>query len=266
MASRNETKSQNAIKQILKRFPKANIRYINLDLAQFACLLVSTKWVNDRCEEIINTERFTEARIPYKLQKSLSPRTWIDIKPSPRFIRKTTTHGNVLSALESATLYHSFMNHLSKEVSIECMLSLTEFMQFRHHVRDTLLPDTVNDGNVSNDCEDGDDVAMKDLFEIVLSPDIPMSWIVCNEKWGEKRKAYALYKKYIEVGSEFEINIASGHRGYYTRIMSDYDAFRRRANISDKELMCLFDTCCREMVYLMSDAMTRFQQLAIADQ
>eukprot|EP01083_Nonionella_stella_P301665 1036165_1 len=32
MASRNETKSQNAIKQILKCFPKANIRYINLDL------------------------------------------------------------------------------------------------------------------------------------------------------------------------------------------------------------------------------------------
>merc|ERR1712228_912049 len=126
-----------------------------------------------------------------------------------------------MGMLSSSLTYNAFINHLSKEYSIECLLSLTEMIQFREYLIHKLY---------SKGFED-------DKLRIVLASDIPKSYIVENKQWDDKEKAYLLYTKYIRSGAELQINIPAEQRLKYDQLMGNYIEFMGNGTISNMELI-----------------------------
>lgn len=226
---------------------------------QFCTVLVSTYWVNSKCDQIIDSHRYQIYKIPNKLQLNLDQKHCIEIQPqqsaetspirngSDTFDEDENDHLTLYEMLSSSLTYNAFINHLSKEYSIECLLSLTEMIQFREYLIHKLY---------SKGFED-------DKLRIVLASDIPKSYIVENKQWDDKEKAYLLYTKYIRSGAELQINISAEQRLKYDQLMGNYIEFMGNGTISNMELIKLFDSCCTQMVYLMIDSKKRFQQTPI---
>lgn len=74
-----------------------------------------------------------------------------------------------------------------------------------------------------------------------------------------KLVANMLYKKYIEVGSELEINIAAGLRKRLRDTLSDKDKLMKNNNINLNELLLLFEKPKDEMKSLLNFSHTRFK-------
>ena len=89
------------------------------------------------------------------------------------------------------------MQHLVNEFSMECLISLIEFQQFKVHLIETFHIQDV------------------DVQIVGFTDTVPKSDIVYSEEAETanvilssfKIKAHKLYSKYIETGSEYEINI-----------------------------------------------------------
>ena len=149
--------------------------------------------------------------------------------------------------LSSSVTYNAFINHLSKEYSIECLLSLTEMIQFREYMIHKFYPKGFE----------------ADKLRIKLASDIPKSFIVTNKRWDDKEKAYLLYTKYIRSGAELQINISAEERLKYDQMMGNYQEFMENGTIENMDLIKLFVPCCKQMIYLMIDSRKRFQQTAV---
>eukprot|EP00487_Bulimina_marginata_P010379 TRINITY_DN5329_c0_g1_i1.p1 TRINITY_DN5329_c0_g1~~TRINITY_DN5329_c0_g1_i1.p1 ORF type:complete len:124 (-),score=16.57 TRINITY_DN5329_c0_g1_i1:191-562(-) len=98
---------------------------------------------------------------------------------------------------------------------------------------------------------------------IDLAADIPQSYIVENEQWGDKEKAYLLYTKYIQIGAEFQINISAEQRIKYDVLLGDYQEFMQDISVSTQDLIDLFVPCCTQMMYLLLDSTKRFEETAV---
>ncbi len=86
------------------------------------------------------------------------------------------------------------MSHLSKEFSIECLLSLTEFVQFRKYMLS--LYDTSK-----RQCHSPIIASQYPSINIKISQHIPQSNIVFNKYFTNKEKTWKLWAKYIKNGS-----------------------------------------------------------------
>eukprot|EP00486_Rosalina_sp_Unknown_P003754 CAMPEP_0201575956 /NCGR_PEP_ID=MMETSP0190_2-20130828/21443_1 /ASSEMBLY_ACC=CAM_ASM_000263 /TAXON_ID=37353 /ORGANISM="Rosalina sp." /LENGTH=164 /DNA_ID=CAMNT_0048006225 /DNA_START=894 /DNA_END=1388 /DNA_ORIENTATION=- len=132
---------------------------------------------------------------------------------------------------------------------MECLLSVIEFQQFQKYVLRHI---------------EQKDVDIQFLFEI--HDDIPTSLIV-EEQESEpddiilcaKLKAYKLYKKYIEIGSEFELNISSKMRGDLGKVLNDRNVLIK-ANVTFEDLLKIFDEVKVEMVQLLRGSLIRFRE------
>eukprot|EP01083_Nonionella_stella_P015277 42748_1 len=248
--------------------------------SQFVAMLISTFWVNIKCEDIIESHRYQIYHISPKLQLDLHQKHLIAIQPqdtqltiknaaaiSIQTASRTRSYktsdtlsdstgdsyrDSLYDILSDGVAYHEFIKHLSKELSIECLLSLTEFVQFREHVTNEMIKD--NENPCWSDSEP---------WIVELAHDIPQSFIVSYKESSNKEKAYLLYSKYIKTGAEHEINISAEHRGRYKSLFQNYDRFIQNDQITNRNLVCLFTPCCKEMIYLMIDARKRFQQTPI---
>ena len=276
--------------------------------AQFMAIMFSTAWVNNRCNHIIEDHRYEIHKISSKLRLNIEQKHCIEIQPKPvkdddcggvnvrndtfdsstkgssgrEFLDDHSNGGQsyrdgIFDILSNSATYNEFMKHLSKEFSVECLLSLTEFIQFRDYIK-SQIDDTVHDYNDDMDDDDDDDddgiqchrrksrkngsESYEELM-IKLPSDIPYSYIVENKEWNNKEKAYRLYTKYIENGSELEINISAEQRMYYDHLMEDYDIFMNNQQVTNRELIDLFIPCCTQMIYLMIDSRKRFEETAI---
>ena len=155
---------------------------------QFTAIMISTLWVNNRCEKIIKNHRYCIHKISSKLHLNLEQKHCIEIQPkniSPvdsmdideidnkNIIndRKSFRDG-LYDILSLSITYNAFINHLSKEFSVECLLSLTEFIQFRDYMIDKI--ELINN-------ESGNNSYSSDELLIELPCDIPQSYIVTNE-------------------------------------------------------------------------------------
>ena len=116
----------------------------------------------------------------------------------------------VFESLSSSNFYYGFIQHLSREMSVECLLSVTEFVQFREWVKET-----------TNDYVEKED--SDDQFSVQLPSNIPKSWIVANEEWNSKQKAYEL----IRNCGEFKENVT-----FYLSIIARFGI--GTVDISDK--------------------------------
>eukprot|EP01084_Bolivina_argentea_P302051 521301_1 len=150
-----------------------------------------------------------------------------------------------------------FINHLSNEYSMECLLALIEITQFQNYVEAHFMD--INIETIK------DDIYIDKRIQFPAS--IPISDIieakeqnVSNDYLIEaKMKAYKLYTKYIEFGSEFEINISSKQRNTIVNIIKDFDYFIG-LNINAEELWKLFEESKYEMIKLLSFSLGRLKQ------
>eukprot|EP01084_Bolivina_argentea_P258959 436779_1 len=160
---------------------------------------------------------------------------------------KEITLQHILSKIEYIC---SFMEHLSREFSNECLLSMIEFIQYRNTIKSA-----DHDNHTKNALIDAR--LNEELREIKLPLDIPKSSIVFDNELNDKAKAELLYNKYIKIGCEYEINISSKNRNALAEIFenSQYDKDNNKA-FSDP---FIFDRTCEDMVRLLSYSFSRFQ-------
>lgn len=98
---------------------------------------------------------------------------------------------------------------------------------------------------------------------IEFASNVPKSEIVYFFTKGDlqsfKVKAHALYEKYIDEGSKFEINVSSGMRGELYRKMHD-QAEWVATEVTAEELSKIFDRVMHEMLMLLWQSQGRFQR------
>ena len=161
--------------------------------------------------------------------------------------------------LKEKKSFKLYMKHLIKEFSMECLISLIEFIQFREHIIQVL---------------DVDDAEVMDSVEYRFPENVPLSDIVHsrddeNDTLSDlenangnmrllKAKVYRLYCKYIEVGSAFEINLAYKTRSGFVQLMGDEQEWMD-TNIDKLELIKIFDSCIYEMKKLLDSSKHRFK-------
>ena len=88
-----------------------------------------------------------------------------------------------------------------------------------------------------------------------LASCIPKSTIVYDERDDFKTKGYKLYKKYIQVGSEWEINVNSSLRKALQQKFDNDMTIKWDNNT----LYTLFDRCNDEMLKLLGYSISRFK-------
>ena len=217
---------------------------VTMNISTFLMLFVSTVLLQKSLKNVNNTSNTLIVR-----QKSGSA-----TEPN---------EGNIDAMLSTESSIHAFMVHLSKEYSMEILLSYIELNQFQSYLIE----------NIKSELEQ---VSM-DIIDVVTFPDnIPQSEIIYGEKElilvdtisgnhkddpfldNAKIKAHRLYKKYIKQGSEFEINISSTERLRLTNLLGDLDVLLS-CNVQLKDLLLIFENCKQEMRVLQTFALARYK-------
>ena len=189
-----------------------------------------------------------------------SPNNDDNSNPTNESSEDVVTPSSLDMVLSDSTLIHHFMVHLSKEYSMELLLSYIEMTQFQKYIAKYMK---------DHDCDVKDiDIALPNF------PDnIPMSEIIEAEEEivivgdtdsddrfidNAKIKAHKIYNKYIRQGSEFEVNISSAERGRLANLLHKLEVLMSY-NMNLRDLMLLFEKCKMEMKLLQSFSCTRFR-------
>ena len=199
-----------------------------------------------------------------------------------------------------------FMHHLAREFSVECLLSIVEFIQFQNYIfqetrriqneRKKKMDNNNNDNNnkleILNDIvQEMESKLLQIKFQIRLPHTIPNSdafdqVLICNDESSNnnnnnnnnnsnknnddisyesililngKKIAYKIYKKYVKVGADYEINIQSRTRKRLMTQIDNYFAWINDKNVDIVSLFYLFEQCFKEMIALLNGCLTRFR-------
>eukprot|EP01083_Nonionella_stella_P041537 112564_1 len=158
-------------------------------------------------------------------------------------------HGSIRDVMRESESLNAFMQYLLEEFSMECLLSVLEFEQFKAHLMDTL--------KVECTCSD--------IAKIEFADDVPLSDIVYKDVTGDgvlefKIKAYHLYRKYIASSSEFAINISSRTKKILDGLMSNYDEWIASDECTNAmDLVKIFEGAQKEMMVLLKNSNSRFK-------
>ena len=184
-------------------------------------------------------------------------------------------------------LFGLYMQHLIKEFSMECLLAVVEFTQFKKHAIDTFFKKHAIDTSFSNININVDDFENSDYYNtdhlFVFPENVPLSDIVygygtedlsiditvepptnSNSETDKtllllfKDKAHKLYHKYIAVGSGFEVNISYKMRAELTKLLGQYHQCINNDELKERELINIFNECIDEMIQLLQDSKSRF--------
>lgn len=155
--------------------------------------------------------------------------------------------------LNNESSFDLFMRHCGNEHCTECVLSLIEIIQFKAEIYKKLSSQGKSD-QVVTDCQIEDDT-------FTLPIKCPKSDIVFNPKLNFKGIARELYKKYIQVGSDWEINISYHTRKRLNRIFEDEQKWQSNKDYDDiAKLFDVFEKCINEMTSIIRAAFQRFKQ------
>eukprot|EP01083_Nonionella_stella_P066663 175768_1 len=149
--------------------------------------------------------------------------------------------GKVLSTQDTM---HLFMVHLSKEFSMELLLSLIEIEQFQQYV--------LNDAECVMDLKD------MPYKAIALPHNVLMSSIVESD-CSVKKKAFQIYRKYVANDSQFQINISFDTQQRLSTIFSDEESLEANQGIKIKDIFGQFELVKMDMFRLMIHSYTRFK-------
>eukprot|EP01083_Nonionella_stella_P040801 110602_1 len=199
---------------------------------------------NNHEEEEDDDEEEDEIRMPVLVFMHRQKKHLEDIEIS----QKIKLH-RILSANESFTL---FMQHLSRESFMACLLSFVEYVQFKQLLADNLID--INRGTFGN---------------AKLAPSIPKSVIVhsspSNEAYDDQQKllkeykcrAYMLYNKYIKDGAEFQLDLPSDYKSALDPQIGELDKWVNSAINSD-QLFHIFDNVIFSQYQIMWKSYQRF--------
>jgi len=219
------------------------------------------------------------------LRKNSKRKMTDDDKPKPIHLKHI---------LKKSEYLEVFINHLSHEFSLECILAYIELMQFKSLIQSQ--QDQVvyaDDGKLTPQSsiitrvDTGGSITCEETLQFELADNIPQSTIVYDENDDLETKAFKLYQKYIKVGSEFEINIASSIRAQLAQRFEPSIGFQRRIsrniqrrisnsitvkmdnmvksntdsnnNQAVNDLLTIFDDSSMEMVRLLQFSLSRFK-------
>eukprot|EP01083_Nonionella_stella_P070965 190263_1 len=153
--------------------------------------------------------------------------------------------------LQNNEHFTCFMKHLANEFSMELLLSLVEFIQFKQLIHEQMQDTSTEQPN-----------AHLQFSDIELAKCIPQSSIVHDPEDELEVKALKIYNKYVAVGSEWEINVHSAVRQQLMhRFDVTYHAKSKDESIewTPPALYIVFDDCSQEMMKLLRYSLTRFK-------
>eukprot|EP01084_Bolivina_argentea_P023739 44342_1 len=157
--------------------------------------------------------------------------------------------------LSNGRTLNLFMNHLSKEFSMECLCSFIELSQFQKYVLKQM------NENINSD----EKPQVSDIKLINFPSNVPTSIIIEEHEEKNnipiqniKNKAYNLYVKYIKMGAELEINISGMMRDELIDTLDDKNKLMNDNTMNLKELLLIFNDAKEEMMHIMKIAFVRF--------
>lgn len=169
----------------------------------------------------------------------------------------------------------AFMEHLSKELSMECLLSLIEFLQFREKAQDPQYHNTLKKSKLRTSID-------QEFGDWKMAEHVPKSTIVHTQKC-DKSMALKLFEKYIVEGADHEINISHRLRislnhifqadtGFLRTITSIGRKFDENQSSKDEQgplgrkgLPFVFDACISEMLLLLNYSFVRWKTRGSSD-
>ena len=157
-------------------------------------------------------------------------------------------------------MIHAFMVHLSKEYSMEILLSFIEFNQFQKYIRTQMERNGIE---IPDGIELSEFPANVPKSQIVEGTADDIVMIIDSNKDdtfidNAKIKAHQLYQKYVKPGSEFEINISFQERNKLSNLLDKLDVLLS-CNVNLTDLLSLFEECKGEMKLLLQWSLTRFK-------
>ena len=155
--------------------------------------------------------------------------------------------------LNNERSFDLFMQHCGMEHCHECVLSLIEIIQYKQELYKKLSSEGRSD-EVVDDCQIEDDT-------FTLPIECPKSDIVFNTELNFKGIARALYVKYIQIGSDWEINLSYHTRKRYGCIFENEEKWNANADYDDiVKLFDVFEKCITEMTSIIRAAFQRFKK------
>eukprot|EP01084_Bolivina_argentea_P111647 199138_1 len=191
----------------------------------------------------------------------------------------------LIDVLQSKELFITFMNHLVKELSTECLLSFIECSQFRELLEtDILFMDKVN--KVSDDIDNSIEIVTspsfkhrknrRDVYIKVKLPGVdtvPKSMIVYSDSnvlgiEHYKQIAEQLCGKYVDESASFCINIGYWSRGKVIGWVNKYCRNNSESfeDAQYEQMYNLFEPCRDEMYRLMQHNLDRFMKTNVFEQ
>eukprot|EP01083_Nonionella_stella_P125761 380406_1 len=195
------------------------------------CIYIMTRWV-------INKIKNDPA---IRQQYSQTSETII----SAAFANANTKKGDQMESIKLDQMltnnehFTCFMKHLANEFSMELLLSLVEFIQFKQLIYEQIQ-----------------DTSTDPAADIELAKCIPQSSIVHDSDDELEVKALKLYNKYVAVSSEWEINVHSAVR---QQLVHRFEANYHAIEWTPTALYIVFDDCLQEMMKLLRYSLTRFK-------
>ena len=170
--------------------------------------------------------------------------------------------------------FYFFMTHLSKEYSMEVLLSTIEFMQYQNYlkplVQDKEVLDSIKNIEfydnvpesmiVSSVEDDGVNMSKHESLDIDIEVDGKEESDLVMMLHRGKIKANQLYQKYIKWGSEFEINIGSVPRLQLKNQLENLDSLMK-TDMCINELILLFEEAKSDQLRLLRHSLNRYRYL-----
>ena len=175
--------------------------------------------------------------------------------------KSSTSQNDLAAAFSKQKRMEEFAFHLNHEFCLECLLAFIEMMQFKQYF-DEIYFGNVNDHIIVEDIDIKFDFGKNHLKSSIVYDTKNVNF---EDDDNDKIKhfkmiAHALFEKYINPGSEMEINISGISRSEYEILMQNKQEWIDNVDISPNDLLILFDDTCLEMFQLMDQSLTRFKR------
>eukprot|EP01084_Bolivina_argentea_P282974 484527_1 len=150
---------------------------------------------------------------------------------------------------------HRFAAHITKEISVECLLSYIEFSQFEEFCINKFIS--------------AQELEQLKRFDFICFPNnIPISGIIESNSVNKEEifasdlriMAHLIYEKYVRVGAEFEININSDDRKKLREALGDLEICLSENSVTITEIVMLFEKARMEMYRFLLFSFRRFKQ------
>ncbi|ETO12640.1 hypothetical protein RFI_24737, partial [Reticulomyxa filosa] len=146
--------------------------------------------------------------------------------------------------LQSQEDFEVFMSHLQREFSMENALALIEMCQ----MEDLIIKEMM-------DASD-ERIQFSKKYNFQFYKDIPKSSLVWDETCDIWDKMDALYRKYVMIGSSFELNLSHKTRTQWQEFVHDIEA--RNPGINLKRALDLIERVLTGIRGLLFDSFSRF--------